>query len=270
MIFSLITATVGRVKEVQKLCDSLSKQSFKNFELYIVDQNDHHLVENIIKEYESLFVIHYIRSNQKGLSLNRNIALKQASGEIFGFPDDDCFYSTDTLEKVYHSFLQNPQATFIATSTQDSITKQKQHFSSKAKIYKKDILQTCISYNIFVKKNPVLFDERLGVGTYFSSGEETDYLYSLCNTKNSFGIFCDKTSIFHPTNNISLQKIYAYSLGFAALQKKDWIYRHNKKALFTYIYFILRAICGMLLIKHFHRHKASFMGKIVGFIKFKP
>ena len=42
MRFSLITATLGRVEEVRCLCVSLSKQTFKDFELYIVDQNEHH------------------------------------------------------------------------------------------------------------------------------------------------------------------------------------------------------------------------------------
>lgn len=47
MRFSLITATLGRVEEVRCLCVSLSKQTFKDFELYIVDQNEHHELEDI-------------------------------------------------------------------------------------------------------------------------------------------------------------------------------------------------------------------------------
>ena len=85
MTFSLITATLGRVEEIRILCNSLTQQTFKDFELYIVDQNEHHLVEDIANEFKHQFPIHYIRNKEKGLSLNRNIALKIAKGDFFRF-----------------------------------------------------------------------------------------------------------------------------------------------------------------------------------------
>lgn len=275
MTFSLITATLGRVDEIRTLCDSLAKQTFKDFELYIVDQNEHNLVERIADEYKHLFIIHYIRNSQKGLSLNRNIALKMAKGIFLGFPDDDCFYAPDTLEKVYQSFNVEPIAKFIAISSYDSRTRNLRHNSSKSKLYKKDILKCCISFNVFVRNDNVLFDERLGVGTYFASGEETDYLYAHISKNSDFGIFCQDASVFHPfvtgvdrRDKGYINKVYRYSIGFAALQKKDWLVRHNNAALITYIYYLLRAFVGMLLLKNFRLHWNSFRGKIVGFIKF--
>lgn len=271
MTFSLITATLGRVEEIRLLLKSLVLQTYKDFELYIVDQNSHHLVEDIVKEFKDALVIHYIRNDNKGLSLNRNIALKKASGEIFGFPDDDCYYAKDTLEHVYKAFQENKESLFIATSTYDTVTKKQQRTFLTKKIYKKDVFQACISYNIFVRKNSILFDERLGVGTYFSSGEETDYLYSLIHDSHiKYGIFCIPAKVFHPAVlSDSYDKIYKYSLGFAALQKKDWLVRNNRQALSVYAYYLLRAFCGMLLIRHFRKHWSSFAGKIVGFIKFR-
>ena len=271
MTFSLITATLGRVDEIRRLCDSLTHQTFKDFELYIVDQNSHQLVKNIANEYSSKFLIHYIRNNRKGLSINRNIALKLASGEIFGFPDDDCYYAPDTLLNVHNILCENPEALFAAISTFDT-TKKLQRTTTKKRIYKKDVLRTCISYNIFVRHNNILFDERLGVGTDFSSGEETDYLYSLIKNPNDYGVFCSKASVYHPKMNngsISLDKIYNYSLGFAALQKKDWLYRGNDNAIIIFLYYLLRAFCGMLLIRNFKAHWKSFSGKISGFFRFK-
>lgn len=271
MFFSLITATLGRVDEVRTLCQSLVNQTFKDFELYIVDQNEHHILEDVVREFNNELNVHYIRNNQKGLSLNRNIALSLAKAEIVGFPDDDCYYSPHTLEYVYKTFQENKDALFVATSTYDSITKQLQRTTSKCRIYKKDILKVCISYNIFLRRtNAARFDERLGVGTYFSSGEETDYLYSNLRTPNDYGIFCNSASVYHPRiQNVSCEKIYRYSLGFAALQKKDWRIRKDTHALIVFLYYTLRAFCGMLLIRNFKVHWNSFAGKIVGFIKFK-
>lgn len=82
-------------------------------------------------------------------------------------------------------------------------------------------------------------------------------------------VFVDRTAVYHPANNADISKVYKYSLGFAALQKKDWIMRRNYKALFVYLYYLLRAFCGMLLIRNFIKHWYSFGGKIIGFVKFK-
>lgn len=274
MIFSLITATVGRVEEIRTLCNSLFQQTFKDFELYIVDQNEHRLVESIVNDFKNELVIHYIRNAQKGLSLNRNIALREATGMFIGFPDDDCYYAPDTLEKVYASFEKDHNALFVATSTYGIKTKQPQHTSLRDKLYKQDVLKTCISYNIFVRNNSIMFDERLGVGTYFSSGEETDYLYAQFKTKRDYGVFCKEASVYHPEtflldSKVELNKIYRYSIGFAALQKKDWLVRHDNRAFVVYLYYLFRAFCGMLLIRNFDKHRKSFTGKIVGFVKFK-
>ena len=115
-----------------------------------------------------------------------------------------------------------------------------------------------------------MFDERLGSGNLtFRSGEETDYLYSFIENYRTCGFFVDRTAVYHPANNADISKVYKYSLGFAALQKKDWIMRRNYKALFVYLYYLLRAFCGMLLIRNFIKHWYSFGGKIIGFVKFK-
>lgn len=269
MRFSLITATLGGVEEVRCLCVSLSKQTFKDFELYIVDQNEHHELEDIVRNFEKNFIIHYIRSDVKGLSYNRNIALRMCKGEIIGFPDDDCYYEVNVLQEVNEAFSSREEVGFCAVTTRDTVTKRVCHISQKAYLYKKDVLKACISYNIFVRKNTVMFDERLGVGTYFSSGEETDYLYSFIENYRTCGFFVDRTAVYHPANNADISKVYKYSLGFAALQKKDWIMRRNYKALFVYLYYLLRAFCGMLLIRNFIKHWYSFGGKIIGFVKFK-
>ena len=61
-------------------------------------------VFEIVKNYEEDFKIKYVRSDEKGLSLNRNRGLVLMEGEIVGFPDDDCEYQPDTLEKVVAFF----------------------------------------------------------------------------------------------------------------------------------------------------------------------
>ena len=62
MKVSLVTATLGRIDEINILLDSLVKQTYKDFELIIVDQNEHYKVQNIVDKYTNILNIKYIRS----------------------------------------------------------------------------------------------------------------------------------------------------------------------------------------------------------------
>ena len=122
MKISLVTATLGRVDEINILLDSLVKQTYKNFELIIVDQNEHYKVQNIVDRYTNILNIKYIRSSTKGLSYNRNVGIKECSGDIIGFPDDDCYYSDNLLEEIVYTFKEKKNKITLVEAY-DSITK---------------------------------------------------------------------------------------------------------------------------------------------------
>ena len=48
---------------------SLARQSYKDFEFILVDQNPHFILREMVAEYASRLTIQYIRSEAKGLSL---------------------------------------------------------------------------------------------------------------------------------------------------------------------------------------------------------
>ena len=48
MLVSLIMPTINRYDEIYLLMDSLKRQTYKNFELIVVDQNDNEKVKEII------------------------------------------------------------------------------------------------------------------------------------------------------------------------------------------------------------------------------
>lgn len=264
---SLICATLGRVLEVKALIDSLKQQTLKDFELIIVDQNDHDLIKDIIDTSNADFDIVYIKNDTAGLSLNRNIGLQYAKGDILGYPDDDCFYSPDVLSNVV-DILQDATYGFVAVHTKDSITCTSRRISQTKQIHKQDIFKNCISYNIFVRKNNLTFDESLGVGTYFSSGEEIDYLYEYISKDKRPGYFDVNSTIYHPDVKKDLNKVYKYSLGYGALQKKDLFKRGDSEAILRLLYYSLRAIIGIATFCRVQEHYLSLKGKIEGFIKF--
>jgi len=53
--FSLILATVGRSEELTRFLRHLDQQTYRNFELIIVDQNSNGILDSLIRQYQEDF-----------------------------------------------------------------------------------------------------------------------------------------------------------------------------------------------------------------------
>ncbi len=268
MKFSLITATLGRVSEFERLLQSLSAQTFKDFELIVVDQNEHFQLEEICNRFKNLN-IKYIHSDKKGLSLNRNIGLKYAVGEIVGFPDDDCYYDDNLLEKVAEKFDELPEYKLVAVEVKDYISGIIWRKKIKNDIYRADLHKCCCSINFFIKKNPqMLFDEKLGVGAQFGAGEETDLLWENFS-KTDKGTYAAEVYAYHLFEKPPQSKAYSYGLGEGAIYKKEIVFRHNYFMLFQFWFSLIKTIGAIVLKKPRIMHYNVLKGKILGFYMYK-
>jgi len=294
--FYLILATYGRRKEIYNFLESLKNGKFSDFELIVVDQNDVLNIDDIIKYYKNFFEIHHIKMKEKGLSKARNVALKFIKDNIrldeeiiVGFPDDDCEYPPHLLEVVKSTFEERKEYQIL---TGVSIDKKSGSFSvgkfktNSCEINSRNLFQTAISFTIFVKfktKNDIIyFDEKLGLGSFFSSSEETDYLYSLLK-KGYRGLYLpEKIYVYHPQKGLNFknqedqERAYKYSLGMGAFYKKHLIEGKDLSLIISFIrYFFIRPIGAMLLgavrlnIPMFKFYKNILVGRWKGFIKYR-
>ncbi|MCP2241251.1 glycosyltransferase family 2 protein [Thermoanaerobacterium thermosaccharolyticum] len=257
MKFSLILCTIGRDKEVEDFLLSLTNQSYKNYELIIVDQNKDNRVKNIIELYkDKLTNILYFKVDFKGLSRARNFGLLHTSGDIIAFPDDDCKYPENILLEVKNRFLLD-KVDFLSCISIDEILKVQSNGrweKRKIVINKNVLLRTCISYTIFVKSYSLVngnikFDERLGVGadTSFQSAEETDFIYQLLITGNK-GIYYPELYIYHPLkvrqyNDETINRAYYYAMGLGAFFKKNF---KDKTLLAEFLKLLVRPFGGIV------------------------
>lgn len=268
-MISLITATLGRINEFRILLESLKSQTYKDYELIVVDQNEHDYIEKIIRDFQKLNV-RYIKSKVKGLSYNRNIGLKYACGEIIGFPDDDCFYDDNLLKEVTNYFMENEtRLDLVAVSVKDTITSRVFLAGNDLILDRKQLFYKCISYNFFIRKIcGMKFDVELGVGAFYGSGEETDFLWTFLN-KDFRGILINTTYVHHPANigAVNHKRAYKYGLGFGAIMKKEVVQRRHYDMLSIYIIGLIRAIGGILFRRGKKSYLCSLCGRIIGFIK---
>ncbi|MFN3406128.1 MAG: glycosyltransferase family 2 protein [Caldimicrobium sp.] len=280
MKVSLILATVNRRKEVEKFLLSLKKQIYKNFELILCDQNNPGFLDDLIVYYKKAFPIIHLYT-QKGLSNSRNEGIKNISGEIVAFPDDDCFYPPFLLQEVVNFFKSNPTYQVLTCVSRDEGGKISQgRFRRKAgRVTKWNVFFSGISYTIFLKKEVIEkvgpFDINLGVGsgTPFNSGEETDYI--LRALERGFKIYYNPhLFVFHEDkvkeyNDFVVRRAFNYGMGAGAVLKK------HKFPLFYFLYFLVRPLVGaffsliLFKFKKANFHFNQFLGRLQGWLRYE-
>ena len=103
---SIITVTKNSEKFLQKTIDSLSKQTYQNFEHIVIDGASTDLTLDIIKK-NSNKITKWISEPDQGLYYAMNKGLSLCTGEIIGILNSDDVYFQDTLSIVNEYFSKN-------------------------------------------------------------------------------------------------------------------------------------------------------------------
>jgi glycosyltransferase involved in cell wall biosynthesis len=231
MKFSLVLATVERTQEVSRFLDSLDAQDYRNFELVVVDQNTDARLESLILPFKAKMDIIHLRS-ERGLSKARNVGLKHVSGDVVGFPDDDCWYPMGVLGFVHDMLAANPSWYGLTGRSEDGHGEQSagQFDAVEGFVNLSNVWGRGISYTIFLRRGAVdavgAFDETLGVGagTRFGAGEESDYLIRC--VQRGFGItYTPKLVVFHPNpirvfDQRAFRRARSYGAGMGRVLRK--------------------------------------------------
>lgn len=210
MKFSLILATVNRIKEVELFLESLQAQEYRNFELIVVDQNKDDAILSILAPFRGLFTIHYLKCTP-GASKARNLGITISTGDIIGFPDDDCLYTKNLLQEVADFFRkENYEGLTIRMENSLDNGISFSNLGDSRKLNLKDAFSFGTPATFVLKKvtdSIGLFDENLGPGTTSNvvggkrykimGGEDIEFIIRAM--KKNFSFYYDKTIIFkHP------------------------------------------------------------------------
>jgi GT2 family glycosyltransferase len=101
---------MDRFHDITELLDSLQAQSYTNVETIIVTERLPELAENIKRYVESknyLNVQVLYNKDEWGLSSSRNLGIRQASGQIIGFIDDDAFPLPNWAEETARAYAED-------------------------------------------------------------------------------------------------------------------------------------------------------------------
>ena len=179
--FDLVVATVDRVAELERLLASVQAQTHRAVRVLLVDQNEDDRLEPVLQEQRSFNLVRL--HAQRGLSRARNAALEDISADLVAFPDDDCVFASDLLERVALRFAGDRALDGLTGRAVDETGRSSQSWAQDpAPLTRENLWNRAISFTIFMRTALVdrvgTFDEALGLGAAeaWSSGEEIDYL----------------------------------------------------------------------------------------------
>ncbi len=116
-LVSVVLPTRNRRESLAQALDSLQRQTYRAFELWLVDDGSSDGTgsfakpDALLQHYGGIPMIHTL-TNQvcRGAAASRNLALKQASGEFIAFLDDDDTWKPEYLEQQVACLTAHPEA----------------------------------------------------------------------------------------------------------------------------------------------------------------
>jgi glycosyltransferase involved in cell wall biosynthesis len=276
MKFSLILATLGRTWELERFLRSLPQRCPCEVEVLIVDQNRDERLAPILEQFKhASFTLYHLRTAQPGLSRARNLALPQASGDIVGFPDDDCWYPAGLLDKLAEAFAHHPACDAISGAFLDRDGQPWGVWPARraTRVTPFNLFKTTGSISMFFRRRTLakvgLFDESLGLGAQspWQGGEDLDYMAR--TVKQASIVYFDPAIYVHhdPPPQLS-EAIVLKSFGYARARGR--VLRKNSYPLWYLTYWSVGSLALFLATAARGQRLAArlywlgFLGKIQG------
>jgi glycosyltransferase involved in cell wall biosynthesis len=170
-LVSVVIPTYNTSNFLIKAIQSVINQTYKNWELIIVDDGSTDQTRQIVEEFQKKDSrIKYFFQNNKGQGAARNLGIKNASGNYIAFLDSDDEFFENKLERVISYFEKDKNIGFIYTDAiiiGDYLYKKRRSeivTPYSGKIYTKLLFNNFITTSTVVVKREVLqncglFDE---------------------------------------------------------------------------------------------------------------
>jgi glycosyltransferase involved in cell wall biosynthesis len=247
--FDLVLATIGRTLELRRFLESLRSQTYRRFRLILIDQNDDRRLEPILDEYRDDVPLIRVTS-EPGLSRARNVGLRYLEGDVVSFPDDDCWYPPDLLERVAADLGRRSDWAGVTGRTVDEAARSPFVLWQREPgvVTRENVWKTAVAVTIFLRRAVVervgLFDESLGAGsgTPWGSGEETDYVLRALAAGCTIA-YDPALAVFHESPTPALDRAAA-SKGYVIGMGNSRVLRKHRYPRWFAIYRVLQLVAG--------------------------
>ena len=112
-LISIIIPAYNKEGSIQETLDSIYKQTYKKYEIIVVDDGSTDRTADIVKSNNN--IIYYYQENA-GQGAARNVGINNAKGEFIVFLDADDYWENEFLETCYKFLVSNPDVVAVNTS----------------------------------------------------------------------------------------------------------------------------------------------------------
>ena len=149
-LVDVILPNYNKAEFLEEAINSVITQTYKNWHLYIIDDNSSDNSEEIIDKFSNLKNVTIIKlQKNKGPSFCRNYATRISKSKYISFIDSDDSWLSDKLEKQIY-FMEKHNLSFTYTD----YTPFFENFGKK-KIKKKTFLKDHFNYRTFIRNSSI-------------------------------------------------------------------------------------------------------------------
>lgn len=116
MKVSVIVTTYKRAHLVTETIGTILSQTFKDFELIIVDNYSKDNTDDVIKSYADERVRYFKHRNNGIIAVNRNYGISKSQGEYIAFCDDDDLWFPEKLQKQVQELEKDSQIGLVCNN----------------------------------------------------------------------------------------------------------------------------------------------------------
>jgi glycosyltransferase involved in cell wall biosynthesis len=98
--FSIIIPLYNRPQEIEELLECLCHQTYKNFEVWVIEDGSTLKADSIVESFSKELDVHYLFKENTGQGLTRNVGFEHAKGDYFIIFDSDILLDKDYLQIV--------------------------------------------------------------------------------------------------------------------------------------------------------------------------
>lgn len=114
LFFSVVIPTYNRAHLIGKAIESILNQTYKNFEIIVVDNHSTDNTEEVVKKYVDKWNIKFFKNDKNyERSFSRNRGLNEATGDYVTLLDSDDILYPDCLADAHQYILKHPDIRFF-------------------------------------------------------------------------------------------------------------------------------------------------------------
>ena len=257
-LISIIMPSYNSSRLIKKSIDSVINQTYKNWELIIIDNFSSDNTEKIIEDYKNPNIYFYKNSNHGIVAHSRNIGIQYAKGSILAFLDSDDWWVETKLEKCVHYFnigYDFVHHNLFIVNKIDNESKKKFKFRNlKSPIFHSLLFNgnAIINSSVMVRTDLVVKVGGLDNNVELIASEDYDLWIKIALITDKFYKLPDTLGWYWQGDN-NLSKNKDFSQAYNLISKKYYKLLNKKNIIKTNGYYFYLKGCN-----HFFKNESSF------------